>query len=466
MRSSDTSNWEEEAAEHFPFSKKAVTRLVVCLIALVMSIGCAGTIIFALSQFSSYPANSSLTPTPNPNPADSSTLTPTPTATPPAPTPPTPTPTPTPTLTRTPTPTLVPTPTATVYHGVTIASDQAVGYAPWYDTTIAYTSADYIGIKSWGLNAVLFDVWWTARVELDELQPYVYDSVFLGHLQQQIALVEREGLQCFISTHVFFQGEASSWSGWSDDVRLGANYVNLNLPDASGTLGRERYIAFIKMLAGTFPSCGIDPWGFPYHGQSELYYSNAEVCNTFYAVTQPALIEAIRDAGNTQTVILNPLSQGVLGVNSSSNLQTGQFSSPYFKTQTDADVIYGTNTHDAFVLGTGNIVNTAYNYLVDGSMQWNYDYEELHHQWQPAIDFSETHRVGTVELGALIVHDGVSERPIEQSRLDWLEATLQIMKNNDMSWFWWRYENPASMQSPMEADGSDNQIAMLLKEYS
>lgn len=281
-----------------------------------------------------------------------------------------------------------------------------------------------------------------------------------------MGLAEQYGLNCFLSTHVFFHGEASPWSGWSDDERLGANYVNLNLPDASGTLGRDRYAAYIKMLAGRFPNCGIDPWGFPYHGQSNLLENNSEVCNTFYAVTQPALIEAIRDAGNTQTIILNPLSQGVLKIDLSSNLQTGQFSSPYFKTQTDTNIIYGTNTHDASVLETGNQVDTDYNRLVDGSMQWDYDHEELNRQWQPAADFSQTHRVGTVELGALIVHDGVSERPIEQSRLDWLEATLRIMNNNDMSWFWWRYENPPSLQSPIEADGSDNAIATLLMEYS
>lgn len=329
-----------------------------------------------------------------------------------------------------------------VYHGIVLPIMQGTIWNP-------YKAEDYERFRRWGLNSILWSLWW-GDYEKDEMQPEVYDEQALLKLDEQVALARQYGLKVVIESHVSF--DQTGGHGWADV--LGADYVNLNLVDVSGSRGRERYCKFIAMLAKRYPDCGIDPWGFPYHMQSTLITPEAEA--TFYNLTQPAFITAIREA-NQQPIILNPMLQGVYPYRwEEGRVQTGAFVNPNFKTQADPNILYGCNSHD----GKG------YNEIVSEGKAWNYDYEALNRQWQPAIDFSKTHAVICIETGALIVHSTVSQRPIEQSRLDWLKATLEILKANNINWFYFRYENPPEVQSPIETDGSDTAVARLIAEYA
>lgn len=339
-------------------------------------------------------------------------------------------------------------------HGIVVPAMQGAGWAP-------YSQVDYDRFKRWGLNAVLYDLWWTSDVEKSESAVGVYDETFLAALRAQVDLAKQNGLKVFLCSHVHFKGDGGegTWSGWSNVARLGAEYVNQNLSDSTGALGRTRFCNYLSMLARRFPDCGIDPWGFPFHGQGELKDANAQM---FYDVTQPALIKAIRDAGNTQSVILNPLAQGGRYVTNTQGwkavLQTGEFQSPYFHTQADPNIYYGTNSHDAYRV----FANEEYNTLIEGG-NWDYDITTLKAQWKPAVDFSKSHPVMCVELMLMATNE-----PIDASRLAWLKETLEIMKANRMSWFWFRYTNPQSVGSgsPQNPDGTDNSIGTMLKEYS
>lgn len=348
-------------------------------------------------------------------------------------------------------------------HGIVLPADQSVGYAPWY--SVPYTSVDYERFKRWGLNAVIYSLGWTSPdVEPTELGVGIYNETFLAALREQVDLAKKNGLKVFIENGmVFFHGGGGegTWSGWSDIPRLGAEYVNRNLPDASGSLGRDRYCKFLSMLAARFADCGIDAWAFPYHGQGELI--NAESRTIFYNVTQPAFIKAIRDAGNKQPIILNPMAQGALILGTADHyrvLQTGEFTVPEFKVQADPNVYYGTNTHD----GSYVFATEQYNLLIIDGVPWDYDLDTLKKQTQPAVDFSKTHPVITVEMSAM----NVLSQPMDASRVAWLKETLEIYKQNNMSWFYYRYENPSTPlgQSPQNPDGSDTEVAQLLKEYA
>lgn len=334
-----------------------------------------------------------------------------------------------------------------IYHGVTCPSFQGVA--------TPYTDVDYQRFKALGLNSVLWEIWWSRDLETNELQPQVYNETLLQGLEAQVDLAKSYGLKTALGFRVYL----AEWNMWT--VPLGAGYVNMNTADASGSLGRDRYLTMLNYMAGRFKDCIIDPWFFPFHQQGDLGQSQASV---FYNITQPAFISAIRDAGNSEPIILNPLSQGVASVVPSpytgvwAAWQTAEFLSPNFKTQSDSNVIYGTNTHDAYHM----FANEEYNVLIQQSGLWDYDYATLSKQNQPAVDLNKTVPVGCVELGAMAILP--PEPPIEPSRLAWLRATFEIYKANNMSWWYYRYINPGTTEGVLNADGSFNEVGQLIAE--
>ena len=338
-----------------------------------------------------------------------------------------------------------------VYHGIALPAHQA---SIW----TVYTDADYARFASWGLNSVLYNIWWTHYWEADELNPGGYNEAWLTGLETQVALALAHGLKPLLCSHVSFAKDGAY--GWADTTQRGPDYVNLNEQDASGSYGRDRYCNWLRMLAQRFPECGIDPWGFPYHASWSLLQNQPDKEITFYNVTQRAFLQAIRSVSN-QTIILNPLQQGVYHV--PYKLQTGQFINPNFRTHDDySNILYGTNTHDA----AGHNGSPSYNQIASLGAEWDYDLDWMKHQMQPAVDLAKTHDVVCVENIALIIHGGLSERPILQSRLDWMEELLKIEQNAGISWFHHRYENPPGVQSPIETDGSDTAVAQLIAEYA
>lgn len=306
----------------------------------------------------------------------------------------------------------------------------------------AYTQSDYQRFKRWGLNAVMFELFpWAAAnrwgLEPDPAAPQAWNETNLQALQNQVALAEAQGLTVFFSMQFYYHGSNAAWCGWADDPPYGNDYVNLT------QVGRDRWCALLTMLARRFPTVYFDPWRYPYHGEENLNDDTRRM--TIFNVTWPALVKAIRDGGNMKAIILNGHYQGYWN-----GEESGMFIDPYFKPVSDRNIIYGTNGHD------------SYNSVVALGYPWNQDVTELERQWGHAVSYARAHQVGCVEFGALNIH----EYPADASRLSWLNENLRICQQARISWFYHRYELPPVNQCPINADGSDSQVAALLAQYA
>lgn len=342
-----------------------------------------------------------------------------------------------------------------VFRGSCLPMSQ-VGWKP-------FTDEDYARLKSWNLNSVLFNWHWGADPigpEPNEFAPGIYSEANLQKMEQQIALARAHGLYPFIGIQNSFdqQTPPPSWIGWPDPY--GGDYINLNTADASGTLGRDRYVALLRMLAHRFPDCGFDVWSFPYHAQPEhREYNEPDLMRetTFYTVTQPLLYRTIREIRPTAPIVLNPMFQGVRRIDGEDVMTGGLTMQPYID---DRNVYYGFNSH-----------NGGYGRMVRLCEDWDRDMAKLDRQWQPLVNFKAQHpRAQTIciEWIGLYIHDPCSERPIRQSRLDWAEAQFQKADETRSSWMYFRYLSPgvAGPGSPLELDGTETAIVDLIKRYA
>ncbi|MFX0132851.1 MAG: hypothetical protein ACFFDN_04325 [Candidatus Hodarchaeota archaeon] len=346
-------------------------------------------------------------------------------------------------------------PNSNLIHGISMPTGSKFGYADYSHPV--YSDVDYQRIIDWGLNAVAFVVFWTNEARLGGIEPYedqpgVYNEIVLEELDYQIELAQSYGLQVFICSRVSLRQDGSV--GWADIY--GADYVNLNKQDSSGSYGRERYIKLLKMLAQRDPDVGRDPWLVPYHNEVARAIE-PDIVSTFYTVTQPALYNAIRSVSSAP-IVLNGIIQGVAKNDQGWYTGTGQLNNqPIYS---DPNIFYGINTHDG-------APDYLYGHIIKGS-DWNYDYASLEEYYRPAVEFKERNpetKLITMENLALDIHNLASERPIKQSRLDWMRASLEIQEEIGINWFYWRYEVTPEVQAPYEPDGTYTAVAELLKEY-
>jgi hypothetical protein len=313
-----------------------------------------------------------------------------------------------------------------------------------------YTETDYTRFQQWNLNAIVYEVFWTHLLEPDELQPGIYDAVLLEALDRQIELAQRHGLYTFLAPRVSFNPEdPKSWYGWAD--RFGYDYVNFNQLDASGTAGRDRYVDVFRMLSQRYPDVGFCVTFYPYHHQSA---TDPTQIVQFYNVTLPLLYTTLRNFTD-EYLIINLIHQGY-----GESLTTGQylviedFGYPFTD---DPKLLYGFNNHD----GDDNM-------FVARGGSWDYNTSQLTRNYEPLLAFQSKYHVSfaCVEGFALDVHLDATSRPIETSRLGWVQAQLEIMNTYQLGWFYFTYENPPYWASPVEEDGSDNAIASLLQQYA
>lgn len=304
----------------------------------------------------------------------------------------------------------------------------------------AFTEEDYARIKSWGCDAVLYSIWWS-KFEPYEDQIGVYDQDNIDFLKSQIAMARRHGLKTVISMRPAWGSDPQSWQGWSSF--LGFNYVFFD------EQGRQRYCNMLKKVAETFDIDALCPVHFPYH----RYAETDEEKENYYRVAFPAFLNAIRDVSNIP-VIFSPVNQGVGYVNGD-RLTTGEYTrlTPY----ADPNIIYNINSHDA-----------EYWKIAGMGEAWDGNLARLNEHFQPAVDFKNAYNIPLISIEniSLDIHSRNPQRPIEQSRLAWAEAILKKQQELDISWFYWRYENPPTNQSPIEADGSDNAVAQLIMKYA
>jgi hypothetical protein len=231
--------------------------------------------------------------------------------------------------------------------------------------------------------------------------------------------------------------------------------VNLNQTDASGSHGRTRYLNYLSMMAERFPDCGFVPMGYPYHGTENSGDLTAEIVDIYYEITFPQMLSVIRQF-NEHPVIFNPIS---MGFGPWWELDYSKIQQTWFYTQdipdySDANLLYNINTHD------------SYNSIAVANMErWDYDVEKLRWHYQPCFD--QPLPYVAIEFLALNIHfEEGAERPIDQSRLDWVEENMKIIRELGASWFYFRYENPSLGHSPLEKDGSDSALVPLLKQYA
>lgn len=351
-----------------------------------------------------------------------------------------------------------------LYHGVAL-SKSSYEWNP-------FDAADYDYLKGLGLNSVQFELWWTQDVdgfEMNELQPGVYNMKNIntgpgGGLDGAVALAQSKGFDVVLASRVAAHIAGEGGFGWADTTALGAKYVNLNTQDASGSYGRTRYCNWIKWLAGRYKSCIMNPWHFPYH--AETFVGSDE--SVLYNQTLPALINAVRSAGNFQTICLTLMAQGVTYGTGFKN-ESGQFVNPLFTAAlpslaADGNIMFMGNNHDAYI----NNPPFSYMDMIDNPYNaWNYDTAALNAQLQPAVDFNKSYPYGCAEFAALVAHTN----PIDPSRLEWLRLNFEKFKANNMSWWFWRDErvnditsyDVSALRNP---DGTLNQMGVMVKSYA
>jgi len=330
-----------------------------------------------------------------------------------------------------------------VYKGV------SVPVFPWTNLS----NLDFEKIKSLGLNSVYFTVWWSSFIEPDEFKPRSYSEENLTKLRGLVDKAKNYGFTVFVALrHSYDKDNPKDYHGWAD--KYGGDYVNLAVKDASGWTGEARFSRMVEMFVQRFPDVILNPWHFPYHKESPL---TDEQVDRYYKQTFPSMLAAIRRFSSNKIVFM-PIHQGV-----KNGLTTGAYAdlTPY----TDKAILYGLNGHD----GRDSSGDYWRIYACQHANSWNYDREGFKLNYDPALSFKRRYNVEMVspELGALCIHAGAgSVRPVDVSRLAWLEEGFKCVKELGASWFYHRYEVSPEVECPFEVDGSVNEVGLLIKKYA
>ena len=309
-----------------------------------------------------------------------------------------------------------------------------------------------------------------------------YSSLSAGRLHSVVDLIEQNGLSVWLGFQPIKRNPYNDPYDWVQ--KYGNSFIVYNeQPTYPGypqtpLPGRERYMNFLRWICNEFPNVHIDPWLFPYHMQGNLL-PNPSIEYNFYHVTQPDLMQAIRqadiDAGRPpRQIMLHPLIQGLWTNEDGKRRITGGLYpglQPFYPD--DPDVFYGFNTHDGDIGNCGGIARV--------NDRWDYDYDVLNDNWNGAVLFKQNHPTAKLmcqEWIGLVVHPTdicptCGERPINQSRVDWVKAMWDKGISLGSSWTYWAYLHqplpgggPQMPENPLQTDGTENEIAQIISDYN
>lgn len=307
-------------------------------------------------------------------------------------------------------------------------------------------------IKDWGFNVLKAEIWWTARwagIEQDFNQNGVYNEANLAKLETFVQRAEQVGLYVILSmrvSHVEGVPPEGQWQGWAwHDYLLTSE-------------GLERYCNFLSMIVQRFDDyeqvIGYCPWHFPWHGDWNPPQSTKDA---YYNTITPAMIDAVRTYSN-KIIFYSPFHHGIATDPQGNILDAGWFL--YISPITDSNVVY---CHDGHRSAPSRSPDEGFR----GIWDWDYDYQSVRDQYQPAIDFMNTYNVPIMlaEFG-LQIHQGDTRRPIDQSRLDFTDFRLTILDEaGDYNWAYWIYGNNEVAQGVLEADLSPSAVVPVLRAH-
>jgi len=189
------------------------------------------------------------------------------------------------------------------YYGFVIPSNN------FFSSSYKWTTANFQKIKDYGFNTIGVEFWWGNFENLDGS----WNTARINAVKSQVASAIGAGLQVVMLLRVCHDPPSANvveWWQWSGTKYPTHDYVNLN-QYWGGEYGRTRYVHFVTYMSGQFSNCMICPWQMPYHKQSCPVLGSS--WNTYKNTTAPALLQAIRDGGNTNPIWYVPIHQSENG---------------------------------------------------------------------------------------------------------------------------------------------------------
>lgn len=330
--------------------------------------------------------------------------------------------------------------------GMTLQGGHNAGYL---------TTTDYDRFKRWNINSVMFESMWSDFENLD-------GSIIQANLDAtrvSVDLAKSYGFTPYLGLRV--TENSTPPDQWVDSLG-GADYVNMN------TAGRQRYASFIGRMASDFSDCGICPWYMPYHADD-----NGDVADrrtAYYFTTFPAMLEAIRNAGNLNPIVFVPVQQGWLyppldpnnwwnitgGYDNIETSPTGVKEPIQQSWYNDNNLLWNGYTHDERMTQCG---------LFTAEVRAGFDA-----QWQGLRNFinrSNNVKIASVEFNAFSTHGACDLNPPESSRLEYFQKVFQYTAELKGSWWYYVYERPPPWWGgPTDDFGNDTVLTDTIKTYA
>lgn len=342
--------------------------------------------------------------------------------------------------------------------GMTLQGGHNAGYL---------TTVDYDRLKRWNINSVMFESMWDDFENED-------GSIIQANLdatRASVDLAKSYGFTPYLGLRI--TQNAVPAEHWVDALG-GAAYANMNL--VRGTVqigGRQRYVNFVRRMSADFNDCGICPWYMPYHADENGQIQ--EHRTAYYFTTFPAMLSAIRDAGNRKSAVFVPVYQGWLFPPMEPNGNWWNITGAYDFAETtptgakelisqswynDDNLLWNGYTHDNEMTQCG---------LFTDAKRANFDY-----QWQGLRNFinrSNNVKIASVEFNAFSTHSdyyGCNTNGVpESSRLEYFEKVFQYTAELKGSWWYYVYERPPPWWGgPTDDAGNDTVLTDVIKAYA
>lgn len=321
---------------------------------------------------------------------------------------------------------------ASSIHGMTVQGAEQTGYLK---------ASDYARIKSWGINSVIYELYWDGL----ENQDGSYIEANLQSVRSNVNMAKSYGLIPFLGLRITLN-DGNTWV----DKLGGADYVNMN------STGRQHYLKFLQMIASRFSDCGICPWWFPYHADQNGLLSDRR--NTYYHTTFPALLSAIRSSGNDNPVVFEPIYQGW---NDQDNTLTGGYTRDMIQTSWYSDPL-----NNLWFQGFPHID------AITQCGTWDRNIQEFNNQWQGLWYFmarSPGVQICSVEFNALATHGmncDTNGYP-EASRLEYFDKVFQYQTQLHGGWWFYVYEQPPPWWGgPTDSAGNNTTMTEVITRYA
>jgi len=300
-------------------------------------------------------------------------------------------------------------------------------------------------LKDWGFNVIRTSAWWGRNIEPYEDQVGVYSEENLVDLEAVVQNAGDAGLYVIISVRVQYLADpAATWDGWGEaDMLLTSE-------------GLQRYCNMLEMLVQRFDSypqvIGYCPWHFPWHHVEEPQRNDTTV-QQYYDTITPAMINAIR-AHSSKIIFYSPYKHGLHLMSDSYPWcwDTGEFD--FITPVPQNNVVYMHDGHRPLD-------------VEQKGATWDSDVEFIRSQMSYAKAFSDKYNVPMclAEFG-LNIHGAQSTRPIDQSRLNMLDAKLTVLDDyGDYNWLYWLYTNDEVGAGVLESDLSPSAVVPLLQDH-